>query len=224
MRHLWSLLAGVVTAPVAWVLITLGQDESSRTVSRWVELGTFNTANLIEPTVYLAVAGIVLGLVGTLRISPLGPLVAGLLLVAPYVGLFVDPFALRDRLPSDWSVFGDKLPLIGPVQNGTLFFVGLLLLMATFSARRWQRWPTPAAAGVPATVPGSSPTAGSTGDEPTPTDWSALTADLSDRDSAPPTLGYPSPAAPPTPLPRRGTESPWSAPPRTGANQDGTTE
>ena len=91
MRHLWSFLAGLVVAPVTWVLVTLGQDGSSRTVDRWVEIGTFNTANLIEPAVYLGVAGILLGLVGTLRTSPLGPLVAGLLLVTPYVGMFVAP-------------------------------------------------------------------------------------------------------------------------------------
>jgi hypothetical protein len=219
MRHLWSFLAGVVAAPIAWMLITLGQDGSSRTVTHWVEVGTFATANLIEPTVYLAVAGIVLGLLGTLRVSPLGPLVAGLLLVAPYVGMFVDPFALRDRLPTNWSVFGDKLPLLQPVQNGTLFLIGVLLLMATFSLRRWQRWPAAETDGTPppaVTAPGD--------DEPTPTDWSALTADLPDRDATPPTLGYPSTEAPTTPLPRRGGESPWSAPPRSGIQRETTAE
>jgi hypothetical protein len=222
MRHLWSFLAGLVSAPLAWVLITLGQDGSSRTVTHWVEVGTFTTANLIEPTVYLGVAGIVLGLLGTLRVSPLGPLVAGLLLVGPYVGLFVDPFALRNRLPDDWRIFGDRLPLVQPVQNGTLFLLGVLLLMATFSARRWQRWPTSADAGAP--PPPESPA-----DDETPTtDWSALTADLPDRDTSPPTLGYPTPATPAPPLPRRDEasahESPWSAPPRTGTQRETTAD
>ncbi|GAB3799232.1 hypothetical protein GCM10027605_12350 [Micromonospora zhanjiangensis] len=65
MRHIWSLLAGVVAAPLTWILITLGQDGSARTVTNWVDVGTFNTANLIEPAVYLAVAGILLGLIAT---------------------------------------------------------------------------------------------------------------------------------------------------------------
>ena len=130
MRHLWSFLAGLVVAPVTWVLVTLGQDGSSRTVDRWVEIGTYNTANLIEPAVYLGVAGILLGLLGTLRISPLGPLVAGLLLITPYVGMFIAPFTVRDRIPDGWKVLGDPLPLRQPVENGTLFLIGLLLLMA----------------------------------------------------------------------------------------------
>ncbi len=83
MRHLWSFLAGMVAAPVAWILLALGQQGSASTVDRWTEAGTYNVANLIEPTVYLAVGGLALGLLATLRISPLGPLVAGLLLVAP---------------------------------------------------------------------------------------------------------------------------------------------
>ena len=151
MRHLWSFLAGLVVAPVTWVLVTLGQDGSARTVDRWVEIGTYSTANLIEPAVYLGVAGILLGLLGTLRFSPLGPLVAGLLLITPYVGMFVAPFTVRDQIPDGWKVLGDPLPLRLPVENGTLFLIGVLLLMATFSAQRWRRWP--ATGGEPEPAP-----------------------------------------------------------------------
>ncbi len=204
-------------APLAWVLIALGQDGSVRTVNRWMEVGTFNTANLIQGAVYLAVVGILLGLLGTLRVSPLGPLVAGLLLAAPYVGLFVDPFALRDMVPANWSLFGDPLPLLVPVDNGTTFVIGTLLLIAAFSRQRWRRWPGPAPAPAPA------PTL--IGEEPR-TDWSALTLGVSDPDSNPPTLGYPPAPAPATPLPRRtaGTGSPWSAPPQTAGKPGGTTD
>ncbi|MEU7614760.1 hypothetical protein AB0M91_27690 [Micromonospora rifamycinica] len=222
MRHLWSFLAGLVVAPITWVLLTLGQDGSGRTVDRWVEIGTYNTANLIEPAVYLGVAGILLGLVGTLRTSPLGPLVAGLLLVTPYVGMFIAPFTVLDRIPSDWKVLGDPLPLRQPVQNGTLFLIGVLLLMAVFSVRRWRRWPQPV-----------------TGVEPTPVDYdnppppSYATSDWppagpparSEPDTVPLTLGYPDLDTPTEPLPRRtGTESPWSAPPRYGAKPENSTD
>ncbi|MEV2240024.1 hypothetical protein [Micromonospora sp. NPDC049891] len=205
MRHLWSFLAGLVVVPVTWVLVTLGQDGSAGTVNRWVEIGTSNTANLIEPAVYLAVGGIVLGLLGTLRISPLGPLVAGLLLVTPYVGLFIAPFRVRERIPSDWGFLGDPLPLGLPVENGTLFLIGVLLLIATFSGQRWRRWPAP----VP--QPAGAPDASTS--EPTLTDWSP--APSSEGDTAPLSLGYPDPDPTPTePLPRRtGGGSPWSAPP-----------
>ncbi|NGM12147.1 hypothetical protein [Verrucosispora sioxanthis] len=206
MRHLWSFLAGLVVVPVTWVLVTLGQDGSADTVNRWVEIGTANTANLIEPAVYLAVGGIVLGLLGTLRISPLGPLVAGLLLVTPYVGLFVSPFQVRERIPSDWKFLDDPLPLALPVENGTLFLVGMLLLIATFSGQRWRRWPVAVPQPESGTLDAPAP-------DQTLTDWSP--GPSAERDTAPLSLGYPDPESTPTePLPRRtGGGSPWSAPP-----------
>ncbi|MEU4569353.1 hypothetical protein [Micromonospora sp. NPDC023956] len=215
MRHLWSFLAGVVVAPVTWVLIALGQDGSSRTIDRWVELGTFNTANLIEPAVYLGVAGLLFGLVGMLRFSPLGPLVAGLLLVAPYVGMLVAPFDVRDRVPSGWRVLGDPLPLLLPVRNGTLFLIGVALLVAVFSGQRWRRWPRPTIVPVPATGPAPAE------EEPTfaLTDFDAP-ARSDDRDTPPLTLGYPD-EQPTEPLPRRTAgASPWSQPPRSSHRDD----
>lgn len=215
MRHLWSFLAGLVVAPVTWVLVTLGQDGSGRTVHRWVELGTYSTPNLIEPAVYLGVAGILLGLLATLRFSPLGPLTAGLLLAVPYLGLFVAPFTVRDAVPANWKMLGDPLPLRQPLENGTLFLIGVLLLMAVFSVQRWRRWPeqpTAEAEPTPAAKPAeSSPSLG---------DWPPSDPT---RDTAPLSLGYPE--TPTEPLPRRtGGESPWSAPPRPASRPEGTTE
>jgi hypothetical protein len=207
MRHLWSFLAGVIVAPLTWVLITLGQNGSTRTTARWVEIGTASPANLIEPAVYLAVAGILLGLIGTLRISPLGPLVAGLLLVLPYAGLFAAPFAVRDAVPTNLRVLGDQLPLRAPLENGTLFLIGVLLLMATFSVQRWRRWPRPAVAETPIGGPTSD-------DEPTLTDWSALPPATPERDTNLPTLGYSNLTSPPAPTPGAESGTPWSAPPR----------
>ncbi|MEW2383162.1 hypothetical protein AB0873_13895 [Micromonospora sp. NPDC047707] len=213
MRHLWSFLAGLVVAPVTWVLVTLGQDGSARTVARWVEIGSFNSANLIEPAVWLAVGGILLGLLGTLRVSPVGPLVAGLLLAAPYVGTFVAPFTVRDRIPDGWKVLGDPLPLRLPVENGTLFLLGLMLMMAAFSGQRWRQWPRPEAGAELTPVDGPQRTDFTLSDWPT----------TSDRDTAPMTLGYPDPT-PTEPLPRRASgESPWSAPPRGASRPDDTT-
>jgi hypothetical protein len=213
MRHLWSFLAGLVVAPVTWGLVTLGQDGSGRTVHRWVEIGTYSTPNLIEPAVYLGVAGILLGLLGTLRISPLGPLVAGLLLVIPYVGMFIAPFTVLDKIPDRWKVLGDPLPLDQPVRNGTLFLIGLLLLMATFSVQRWRRSPAAPSVGAELTPTGDTPPEHNF----TLGDWPPSGA-RSEQDTAPLTLGYPDSGTPTQPLPRRGgTESPWTAPPRHGA-------
>lgn len=215
MRHLWSFLAGVAAAPLTWMLIALGQEGAGSTIGVWTEVGSYNTAKLIEPTVYLAVAGILLGLLGTLRSSPLGPLVAGILLAGPYVGYFIDPFAVHDAVPADWRLLGDPMPLLLPLENGTLFLIGTLLLMATFSVQRWRRWPVPGPVLPPAAPPPSAdeeptrPDLAPTGSHPDP-----------DSDATSPTLGYPRPMPPPPPPPRREGESPWAAPPRATTRRD----
>lgn len=170
MRHLWSLLAGVVVAPLAWALVALGQDGSTRTVDGWLDSGRFDAADLTRPACYLAAAAIIAGLLATLRVSPLGPILAGLLLIAPYAALFVDPFAVRDAAPDTWSVFNQRLDPLLPVRNGTVALLGVLLLMAVFSGHRWRRWPSTAAttgdaADPPATDP-DDPDAGALGARP----------------------------------------------------------
>lgn len=209
MRHLWSLLAGIVAAPLVWILVALGQDGSTATITTWAETSAFNTARLIEPAVYLAVAGIVLGVLGTLRWSPAGPLTAGLLLMAPYVGMFISPLRVRSAVPGGWRLFGDPLPLRLPLDNGTLLFVGLLLFMAVFSVQRWRRWPRPAA-------PSSSSV-----DDTAPDLFAGMAPDPEIKT---PTLAYPPADVPePRPAPTAGG-SPWSSPPSGGYRRESTGE
>src|SRR5690606_33752407 len=92
MRHLWSLLAGIVSATLVWLLLSSGQHRSQAVVASWDATGRFNTADLVGPVILLAVAGIMLGLLGTLRWSPAGPVVAGALFVTPTVLMFINPF------------------------------------------------------------------------------------------------------------------------------------
>jgi hypothetical protein len=151
MRHLWSLLAGIVAAPLAWLSLATGQHRSQATLSGWEAAGTFDTTQLIGPAAILVAAGVVLGLLGTLRWSPVGPIVAGVLFVVPTVFLFVNPFRTLDAIPGgeNWRLLDqDLLPHL-PVANGTLLVLGSLLLIAGFSAQRWQ-----AVAGEPAAPAG----------------------------------------------------------------------
>lgn len=215
-RHLWSLLAGIVAAPLVWILLALGQDGSTSTITTWADTSTFNTARLIEPAVYLCAAGIALGVLATLRWSPLGPLVAGLLLMAPYVGMFIAPLRVRSAVPGGWRLFGDPLQLRLPLDNGTLFFLGLLLAMAAFSLQRWRRWPV--------AVPGGPRLSGLDDTDP-----DLFTGQSADPDARPPTLAYP-PTDPPASLggPRPGDvptagSSPWASPPAP-YRPDGTAE
>jgi hypothetical protein len=207
-RHFWSLVAGLVAAPIVWVLVSLGQSDSAATIDRWAETSTFHTARLIEPAVYLAAAGIVLGLIATLRISPLGPAVAGLLLAAPYVGMFASPLRVRSAVPGGWHVFGQALPLRLPLDNGTILMLGVLLFMSIFSVQRWRRWPARPGHGGPfdQTVDDTEPDLFAP--RPSPAD--------AYPDSAPPTLAYP-------PVDQQRTAgSPWSSPP-SGAYRPGRT-
>jgi hypothetical protein len=197
MRHLWSLLTGLVAAPAIWILVAAGQDGSSQTIARWVKNDTYNWANLISPTVYLAAAALVLGLIAVLRISPLGPIVAGLALVAPYATLFFTPFKIRDAVPDGWRVFGDPVPLDLPLDNGTVFLIGAMLLMATFSAQRWRAWPQ---------------RTDGTFDDTGVVEWQT-----SAPDSPPASLGYPSPDPSYQSTVPPGT---WPPAPRAGAGWD----
>ncbi|WP_018221054.1 hypothetical protein [Salinispora pacifica] len=189
-----------MVAPVTWILVTLGQDGSARTVNRWMDIGQFNSANLIEPAVWLVVGGVLLGLLGTLRVSPIGPIVAGLLLATPYLGLALRPFAVRDRIPTDWEVLGDPLPLLLPLENGTLFLIGLLLLVAGFSGQRWRQWPTTKA--EPKTAESPTPSDTPLDDWP-PTPVRGTTQPVPGSPKSDPTEALPQ---------QTDAENPWSAP------------
>lgn len=139
MRHLWTLIAGLVAAPLAWLLLAAGQHRSRETVEGWEAAGAFDTAELIGPALLLLAVGVPLGLLGTLRWSPVGPLVAGLLLLLPTAGMFVDPFWTFDLVDAQWELFGQTLALREPAGNGTMLVLGALLVMAVFSAHRWRR-------------------------------------------------------------------------------------
>jgi len=243
MRHLWSLLAGVVAAPLAWLLIAAGQTQWQGTVQEWNLAGRFDTADLVVPGVFLAVAGIVLGLLATLRVSPAGPLVAGLLLLVPTIGMFIHPFDTADMISDEdgWVLLGQAVDPRVPVANGTLFMLSALLLMAVFSAHRWRRLPAVVAApvAVDAEVPPTPGAAPVVVDdrpaEPEPDEEPPLErtfaddlAPARDESAAPVTAEDTEPAAPPRhatdldaeepePADREPDqprqESPWSAPP-----------
>lgn len=141
MRHLGSLIAGVLIAPIAWLLIALGQQQSVPRVADIVTGDATSTAGLVGPVSMLAGAGILLGLVATLRISPVGPLLAGLFFVGTYVGLIVAPSRVHAAVPGNIHVLGQHITPRTPLDNGTLLVIGALMLVSLVSAHRWRRWP-----------------------------------------------------------------------------------
>jgi len=138
MRHIGSLIGGLIAAPVIWVLLALSQNKSGETVGEWVESGLYDTADLVEPAIYLVLAGIIVGLLATLRVSPLGPFVVAVLYLALYVLLFLNPVRLVDWLPADRAIAGRDLELAVPLANGTLLVLGVALLLSVFSISRWR--------------------------------------------------------------------------------------
>jgi hypothetical protein len=146
MRHIGTLIAAIVIGPLAWILIAFGQDRSAAAFAHAQNSGAFHTGDFVRPLIFLAVAGLVLGLIATLRFSPLGAGLLGLVYVASYVALFVDAKGLIDLFKRELSIGGETADPTLPVRTGTTLILGALLLVAVFSTARWRRAPRPAVA------------------------------------------------------------------------------
>ncbi|MET8906826.1 hypothetical protein [Micromonospora sp. NPDC004551] len=146
MRHLGTVLAAAVVGPLAWILFALGQDRSEQAFAAAQNGGALDSADFVRPALVLAAAGIVLGLIATLRFSPLGAALTGLAYSASYLGLLVSPTAVTKLFDHTLTLSGHQVDLAAPLRNGTTLLVGALLLVGVVSIRRWQRWPQPAEA------------------------------------------------------------------------------
>ena len=131
MRHLGSLVASVIIGVAAWILIGWAQAKLGVSASGW------NVYAL--PLLLMAIGGLLIGLVAATRVSPFGPLVAGAGYVLGQLAYVTWPGFL-DWLPS--SVFGQHDIWTRPASTGVAAILGLVLLTAILSVRRWQRWPS----------------------------------------------------------------------------------
>ena len=134
MRHIASLLAGLVIAPLAWILIgaaTIGLDPD----------GLYNDAvgkpsNVLAMAMF-AIAGIALGLLAVTRMSPAGPLTAAVILGGLF-GFFrfvAKDFTLPEALESL------KLPAESATaagKSGVVLAVAALMAMAILVPSRWR--------------------------------------------------------------------------------------
>ena len=140
MRHLWSLLAGVVIAPLTWAVVAFGQAVTGE-VSQAGPLTSFSSKLLLAAAALVG-AGILVGLIGTLRVSPLGPLLVAVLYLGSSALLVFAPktaFDVFDRVQKD--VFGYDVLVRSPLVTGVIPVLGGALLLAVFSAGRWRAWP-----------------------------------------------------------------------------------
>lgn len=141
MRHIRTLIVALVVAPLVWVLLALGQVRSAGAFPGTEHGSALHPGDFVRPALLLAVAGLLLGVLGTLRISPLGAMTIGVVYTLSYTLLLVAPSMMRDLLGHDLWVAGHHIDLAEPVRTGTTMVLGVLLLVAAASMQRWRRWP-----------------------------------------------------------------------------------
>jgi hypothetical protein len=142
MRHVGTLIAAI--GPLVWIMLAFGQERSAWVVTNAQSSGVVQAGDFIQPLLLLAAAGLLLGLIGTLRFSPLGAVLTGMLYAASYVGLLVDPKRLLGLFTHDLAVAGRHADPTTPIRTGTTLLLGALLLVSVVSVGRWRRWPLPA--------------------------------------------------------------------------------
>ncbi|GAA4684238.1 hypothetical protein Prum_064970 [Phytohabitans rumicis] len=129
------MIAALVIAPLAWLLLAFGQERSIRALS------PEGTGDLVRPAVCLAAAGLLLGLLATLRFSPLGAFVAGLAYAGSYLAAVANPDGVLDAFPSSVTIAGRDADPTTPLRTGTALLLGALLLLGVVSVGRWRQWP-----------------------------------------------------------------------------------
>lgn len=140
MRHIWSLIAGVVIAPLAWFLIAFGQGAMGKGVSSNDFGDDFILGGLL-----IAGVGLILGLIASLRTSPVGALFAAVIFLGASMFALFAPLDALDFFGQEWKFGGYVVNPASPLNSATLAVVGGMLLMAIFSPARWRGKPTTAA-------------------------------------------------------------------------------
>jgi uncharacterized membrane protein YgcG len=135
MRHVATLIAAIVIAPLAWILLALGQERSVQLTAA----STHHGSSFLRPVLVLAAAGILFGLIATLRFSPLGAVVTGAAYAISYLALLFVPNTVLRMAHHSFSISGHTVDTSTPIRNGTTMLLGGLLLMAIFSVSRWRR-------------------------------------------------------------------------------------
>ena len=170
MRHLWSLIAGVVLAPIVWAVAAYGQAVTAQVSANGAPT-SFESKLLIAAAAFVG-AGLVFGIIGTLRVSPVGPLVAGLAYLGSYAWAIFSPATANDALNRVTTVGDYEIHYASAVTSGLIPVLGGALLMAVFSAGRWRAWPPAAPVAVepyPATPTATAAEPSSIPEDETPT-------------------------------------------------------
>ena len=177
MRHIATLIAAVVIAPIAWILLAFGQDRSVQVIAAGDRAGHLDGSDFLRPMLVLAAAGLLLGLMATLRFSPLGATVAGAGYAATYLLLLAAPGGVLGLFGHTLSIGGRQADMSTPIRTGTSLALGGLMVVALVSVGRWRGRPRreePASDGWPPAesgrTGGDTLLGGGLGPDPEP-DW-----------------------------------------------------
>jgi hypothetical protein len=119
--------------------MAFGQTQTAPAFEHAVTGGAWSATHFVWPLVFLAGAGLLLGLIGTLRFSPLGAVLTGVFYIGSYVAFMVDGKDLFKLVDKSVSLFNHKAYVPTPIMNGTTLILGSLLLVAVGSLTRWRR-------------------------------------------------------------------------------------
>ena len=142
-RHVAALLAAILIAPLCWLMLAIGQGRPDRTVT-----GTLAC---------VVAAGLLVGLVATVRASRLGAALTGAAYAAVHVAALAFPGATLSLFPRGVRVAGRSVDPAAPLRTGTaLVFAVVLLAAAVGLGRRRSADERPA---EPAPAPVAAPRA-----------------------------------------------------------------
>jgi hypothetical protein len=138
MRHVLSVVLGIVLAPLIYIAAGIA-------AVKFTESRTGDSLNLAPTAIALGAALAAGGLYALLvmaRLSPVGPVLAGVLYLGVTIWALVSPSSFTDVVPGD--LFSIEGALHIPVGMGTVI-LAVPLLVTIFSPRRWRRFATPGA-------------------------------------------------------------------------------
>lgn len=139
MRHVRSILLALVLAPAAWVLTGVGLVTYGRAGTR---PDGAPSPDRLAGLAALLIAGLIIALLATTRLSPVGPVLAGLAYLAAAGWAAAYPVQVHDRVRELAVPFGAEL--IRPAE-GYAVLLGVPLVATAFNPARWRRF-----AGLPA--------------------------------------------------------------------------
>lgn len=156
MRHIWSLIAGIVAAPVILFLLSIDL--------QYAQVRLFGNGFLLI-FAQLIVIGLLVGALAALRISPAGSVAAGVLTLIPTIIALVSPSAYYTLFsPLQFQMDVVRFDALGGASSGGGIALAGVMLMAGASRGRWRTPDRPAPAQpVMQPMPAAEPVAAADG-------------------------------------------------------------